>query len=90
MEAYKMTKIAKPKSAAKKPAASKAKTAVKKPAKTTPTRKTKKSAAKKLSTNEIQARTAQKAYEIFEQRGFSHGNDFNDWVEAEKKVLSEV
>ncbi len=27
-----------------------------------------------------------KAYELFEQRGYSHGNDVNDWLEAERIV----
>jgi len=26
------------------------------------------------------------AYSMYERRGFSHGNDMNDWLEAERKV----
>ena len=26
------------------------------------------------------------AYSMYERRGYSHGNDMNDWLEAEKKV----
>jgi hypothetical protein len=30
-----------------------------------------------------------KAYEIFVQRGGEHGKDLDDWLEAEKIVISE-
>ena len=29
-----------------------------------------------------------KAYELYEQRGASHGGDWNDWFEAERLVIS--
>ncbi len=86
-----MNRTVKPRSAARKSVVAKGKTSLKKSAKTTATKKIRReSPVKKLSVKEIQARTAQRAYEIFEQRGHSHGNDFNDWVEAEKMVLAEV
>ncbi len=34
-------------------------------------------------------RVAEKAYELYLQRGAAHGNDLNDWFEAEKIVASE-
>ena len=30
-----------------------------------------------------------KAYELFEKRGYTHGNDLADWLEAEKLVKSD-
>ncbi len=41
---------------------------------------------KKVSWEEWNTLIAQKAYEIFEKRGYSHGNDQTDWYEAEKMV----
>lgn len=29
-----------------------------------------------------------RAYEIFEQRGYSHGSDYEDWLAAEREVLA--
>ena len=83
-----MNKEVKPRSAARKKTAA-VKKAPKAP-KATLKKGTKAAASKKLSAEELQARTAQKAYEIFQQRGGTHGNDFNDWLEAEKRVLVEV
>lgn len=31
---------------------------------------------------------AKKAYELYAKRGYSHGNDLGDWLEAEKSVKS--
>ncbi|MGB3941522.1 MAG: DUF2934 domain-containing protein [Candidatus Manganitrophaceae bacterium] len=31
---------------------------------------------------------AKKAYELYEKRGGQHGHDLEDWVEAERLVLS--
>jgi hypothetical protein len=33
---------------------------------------------------------AQKAYELYETRGWSHGLDTEDWLEAERLVLAET
>jgi len=37
----------------------------------------------------IHERIAERAYELFQQRGQSHGSDLDDWLEAERIVLSE-
>jgi len=34
----------------------------------------------------MQDMIAKKAYELYEKRNFQHGNDFNDWLEAERLV----
>ena len=39
-----------------------------------------------LSANEFQSKVAQKAYELFEARGCFHGNDIQDWFEAERTI----
>lgn len=31
---------------------------------------------------------AKKAYELYEKRGGQHGHDLEDWIEAERSVLS--
>lgn len=38
---------------------------------------------------ELHRRIALKAYELFAQRGYQHGHDCEDWLEAERLVLSE-
>ena len=35
-------------------------------------------------------RIAEKAYELYECRGCCHGRDLDDWLEAERLILSEV
>jgi hypothetical protein len=37
-----------------------------------------------------QQRIAEKAHEIYECRGCCHGRDLDDWLEAERLVLSEI
>jgi hypothetical protein len=37
---------------------------------------------------DLGARIAQRAYELHEQRGRVHGHDFEDWLEAERQILS--
>lgn len=37
-----------------------------------------------------QPRIAQRAYNLYEQRGCIHGHDFEDWLEAERQILSEL
>jgi hypothetical protein len=32
----------------------------------------------------------EKAYELYEKRGGEHGNDFEDWFEAEKIVMEKI
>ncbi|MBI3995947.1 MAG: DUF2934 domain-containing protein [Nitrospirae bacterium] len=38
----------------------------------------------------LRERIAQKAYELYEKRGGVHGLDTEDWLEAERLVLSET
>jgi hypothetical protein len=35
------------------------------------------------STVELQERIRSRAYELYEQRGGNHGNDLDDWLQAE-------
>jgi hypothetical protein len=32
---------------------------------------------------------AQRAYQIYEKRGRSHGSDFDDWVKAEQELANQ-
>lgn len=41
------------------------------------------------SEEELQARIAKRAYELFEQRERQHGNDREDWFRAETDVLNQ-
>jgi hypothetical protein len=38
---------------------------------------------------DLGAQIAQRAYELHERRGKVHGHDFEDWLEAERQILSE-
>lgn len=38
----------------------------------------------------LHQRIAEKAYELYECRGCCHGQDLNDWLEAERLVLAEI
>ncbi|MFC1548957.1 DUF2934 domain-containing protein [Candidatus Omnitrophota bacterium] len=51
--------------------------------------RTKKSTTRKRKISQEKWNTliAAKAFEIFETRGYTHGNDQNDWYEAEKVVF---
>lgn len=40
--------------------------------------------------SDINQRIEEKAYDLFEKRGCIHGNDVNDWLEAEKIVNQEL
>jgi HSP20 family protein len=37
--------------------------------------------------NEVHAAISQRAYEIFEGQGASHGHDLDDWLQAESELL---
>ena len=57
----------------------------------------KKSDASKSSPSEtgapdwaLRERIARKAYELYEKRGWGHGLDTEDWLEAERLVLAET
>jgi len=39
---------------------------------------------------EIYDRIEKRAYELFEDRGFAHGHDFEDWLSAERELLPPV
>lgn len=41
------------------------------------------------SEEEFQIRIATRAYELYEQRGWQHGNDQADWFQAEKEVRTQ-
>lgn len=43
-----------------------------------------------LNDNEARRRIAEKAYELYERRGFCHGCDLDDWLEAERLLLAEI
>jgi hypothetical protein len=36
---------------------------------------------------DLGSRIAEKAYELYVQRGEEHGHDFEDWLEAERQIL---
>lgn len=61
-------------------------------AKKTKVNKNAKSSKKKrsvLSQEELNQKIQEKAFELYQIRGFVCGNDWNDWFEAEKLVLAE-
>ncbi len=35
----------------------------------------------------LQDKIRSRAYQLFEQRGYEHGRDFDDWLQAEAEVL---
>jgi len=41
-------------------------------------------------TDELRERIALKAYELYEQRGYEGGRDMDDWLEAERIVMTEI
>jgi hypothetical protein len=57
-----------------------------------PRRKTEKKpkTERKLTADEFIARVRMKAYEIYEKRGYSHGQNLDDWLEAERIVKKEL
>jgi len=38
----------------------------------------------------LHERIARKAYELYEQRGWQHGHDVENWLEAERLILAEM
>lgn len=42
-----------------------------------------------FSPDRFRDQIAQKAYELYEKRGRTPGNDLQDWLEAERQVLAE-
>lgn len=49
-----------------------------------------KPSAKKTKQDNVQALIAERAYYIYEQRGCTHGDDQQDWLEAEKQIRQEL
>ncbi|MDH5192488.1 MAG: DUF2934 domain-containing protein [Nitrospira sp.] len=39
-------------------------------------------------TNGLQGTIAARAYALYEERGYRHGDDLQDWVDAEREILS--
>lgn len=39
--------------------------------------------------DQAQPMIAQRAYELYVQRGHVHGHDLEDWLEAERQILNE-
>ena len=46
----------------------------------------KKPAIKMLGKDEIEGIVRNQAYKLYEQRGYTHGCDVTDWLEAERTV----
>jgi len=46
--------------------------------------------SKVVNPKSIQDEIAKKAYELYEKRGGQQGNDMQDWLEAERLILSEA
>ena len=44
----------------------------------------------KVGENELFSKIQQKSYEIYAKRGYSHGSDWKDWLDAEKQVKKEL
>ena len=43
-----------------------------------------------VDVSKLQKLIEQKAYELYAQRGLTHGNDWSDWFEAEKIIRSKI
>lgn len=41
-----------------------------------------------ISNPGLHRQIAEKAYELFQNRGQTHGHDLDDWVEAERRVMT--
>lgn len=44
----------------------------------------------KSKSSDLQAKVQKRAYELYAKRGFSHGNDLADWLEAERQIKKEM
>lgn len=42
-----------------------------------------------MAARPLHERIAERAYQLYQNRGQSHGSDLDDWLEAERIVLSE-
>ncbi len=43
-----------------------------------------------LTRDQVEEKIREKAYDLFQHRGYTHGGDWNDWFEAEKIVSKEL
>lgn len=43
-----------------------------------------------INSSAIREQIQKKAYDLYERRGYSHGNDLQDWLEAEQIVAEEL
>ncbi|HLF18791.1 MAG TPA: DUF2934 domain-containing protein [Candidatus Omnitrophota bacterium] len=41
-------------------------------------------------TGDVQQKIQQRAYDIYQQRGFKDGNDLDDWFQAEREITREI
>jgi len=48
------------------------------------------SAQKVSSRDDLKILIAQRAYELYGERGYRHGNALDDWLEAEREVPSRI
>jgi hypothetical protein len=51
---------------------------------------TEKQSASSVKKNDFLRRVQDKAYELYMKRGCGHGNDLDDWYEAERLVRAEI
>ncbi|RMH36014.1 MAG: DUF2934 domain-containing protein [Nitrospirae bacterium] len=73
------------------PIGSKARTvkASRKPAQEEPASQTAPSSTVSSPSDDFHARVAIRAYELYERRGGHHGQDLDDWLEAERQIRAE-
>lgn len=79
-------------SKARNPVGSKPRTikASRKPAHEEPGSQTAPSSTVSCSSDDFHARVAIRAYELYERRGGHHGQDLDDWLEAERQIRAET
>ena len=57
--------------------------------KTMVTRKRETRQEQTLHSDDLRARVAAQAYSFYERRGYEDGYDLEDWLEAERRILTE-
>ena len=57
--------------------------------KTVITRKRERGQHETLLSDDLRVRIAAQAYAFYEQRGYEDGYDLEDWLEAERRILTE-
>lgn len=53
------------------------------------TRKGERGQEQPLRSDDLRALVAAQAYSLYAQRGYEDGHDFEDWLEAERRILTE-